>query len=134
MSWRSSVSIKLGAHRSIWRTYAKVGVFVGAGGGDLVTVKKQADAAVQKSEVRPVADPILIVHSTELKVRADGFEWEVPAGAGAKMHFSAFVKNGTWTEVGDYVGAACEKKRTFQMTVKRRGPSTWPAGTLVSRD
>jgi hypothetical protein len=71
--------------------------------------------------------------TTEMKVKPDGFEWEVPAGPGAKMQFSAVVKNGTWTEVGDYVGPDGAKKRTFQMTVKRRGNSKWPAGTLVPR-
>ena len=71
--------------------------------------------------------------TTELKVKADGFEWEVPAGPGAKMQFSAVVKNGTWTEVGDYVGSDGAKKRTFQMAVKRSGHSKWPAGTLVPR-
>jgi hypothetical protein len=71
--------------------------------------------------------------TTELKVKPDGFEWEVPAGPSATMQFSAVVKNGTWTEVGDYVGSDGAKKRTFQMTVKRRGTSEWPAGTVVPR-
>ena len=71
--------------------------------------------------------------ATELMVNPDGFEWEVPAGPGAKMHFSAVVKNGTWTEVGDYLGADGAKKRTFQMTVKRSGNSKWPGGTVVPR-
>lgn len=71
--------------------------------------------------------------TTELKVKPDGFEWEVPAGPGAKMQFTAVIKNGTWTEIGEYVGSDGSKKRTFQMTVKRRGTSKWPAGTLVPR-
>jgi hypothetical protein len=71
--------------------------------------------------------------TTVLKLKADGFEWEVPAGPGAKMQFAAVVKDGMWTEVGDYVGPDGSKKRTFQMTVKRIGTSNWPAGTLVPR-
>jgi hypothetical protein len=71
--------------------------------------------------------------TTELKVKPDGFEWTIPAGPGAKMQFSAVVRNGIWTEVGDYVGPDDAKKRTFQMTVKRSGNSKWPAGTLVPR-
>lgn len=71
--------------------------------------------------------------ATELKVKPDGFEWAIPAGPSAKMQFSAVVKNGIWTEVGDYVGPGGAKERTFQMTVKRSGSSKWPAGTLVPR-
>jgi len=71
--------------------------------------------------------------TTELKVKPDGFEWEVPAGPGAKMQFAATVTNGTWIEVGDYVASSGAKQRTFHMAVKRIGSSDWPAGTLVAR-
>jgi len=71
--------------------------------------------------------------TTGLELNANGFGWEVPAGPGAKMLFTAVVKDGVWHEVGDYVGVDGMRKRTFQMTVKRRGPSKWPAGTLVPR-
>lgn len=57
--------------------------------------------------------------TTELKVKPHCFEWEVPAGPGAKMQFTATVQNGTWTEVGDYVPSSGTKQRTFHMTVKR---------------
>jgi hypothetical protein len=44
--------------------------------------------------------------STELKVTDDGFEWEVPAGPGARMQFKAVVRNGLWTGTGYFAGPA----------------------------
>jgi hypothetical protein len=70
--------------------------------------------------------------TAELKVTGTGFEWDVPAGPGAKMHFVAKVQNGTWTEVGDYVGADGKSRRTFEMTVKRVRDTSWPAGQAVA--
>ena len=69
--------------------------------------------------------------TTELKLTPDGFAWEVPAGPGAKMQFTAVVKNGTWTEVGNYVAANGQTKRAFEMSVRRLRPSKWPGGERV---
>ena len=70
--------------------------------------------------------------TTELKLTATGFEWEIPAGPGAKMHFTAVVKDGVWKEVGDFVSGNAPPRRTFEMTVRRLRPSKWPAGELVA--
>lgn len=71
--------------------------------------------------------------TTELKVKPNGFEWEVPAGPAAKVQFAAVVKNGVWTELGHYVGADGKPRRTVEMQVRKLRPSKWPAGELVKR-
>jgi hypothetical protein len=71
--------------------------------------------------------------TAEIKVNVDGFEWDVPAGPGAKMHFNAQVKDNVWTEVGDYVPADGHSARTFHMAARRIGDSQWPAGTPIRR-
>ena len=73
------------------------------------------------------------VTSAELNLIATGFEWEVPAGPRAKMHFTATVKNGMWNETGDYVAEGSDPRRTFEMNVRRLRPSDWPAGKPVKR-
>ncbi|MBA3677059.1 MAG: DUF1579 domain-containing protein [Sphingosinicella sp.] len=70
--------------------------------------------------------------STQMKVSGHGFEWEIPAGPQAKMHFKAVVENGVWTEVGEYVGPSGKPRRTFHMEVRKLRPTAWPAGSLVS--
>lgn len=71
--------------------------------------------------------------TAELKLTRTGFEWEVPAGPGAKMHFTATIANGHWNEVGDYVANGAPPRRTFEMNVHRLRSSKWPAGDLVKR-
>lgn len=70
--------------------------------------------------------------TTELEVRADGFDWAVPAGPGRKMRFKAMIKDGSWTETGELVLPNGSARRTFSMTVKRLRSTSWPAGSSVS--
>ena len=70
--------------------------------------------------------------STNLKVMANGFEWEVPAGPKATMHFKAVVEGGVWTETGDLVGSDGQPRRTFEMKVRKLRPTSWPAGKPVA--
>lgn len=69
--------------------------------------------------------------TAELTLTDDGFTWDVPAGPSAKLHFVATVRNGVWSEVGDYVGADGRTRRTFRMTVKRLRPTNWLAGQVA---
>lgn len=66
--------------------------------------------------------------STVLTLTGTGFEWEVPAGPQARMHFKAIVQNGRWTETGELIGPSGPPQRTFEMTVRRLRPTKWPAG------
>jgi hypothetical protein len=56
---------------------------------------------------------------------ADGFGWEIPAGS-VTIRYRAVVKDGTWTEVGDRIGAGKDPVRFFEMRLTRVGDSAWP--------
>ncbi|HEY0086236.1 MAG TPA: DUF1579 domain-containing protein [Allosphingosinicella sp.] len=69
--------------------------------------------------------------TAELKLVPNGFEWDVPAGPSALLHFSATVKDGLWTEVGDFIGPDGTPRRTFEMKVRKLRATTWPAQSAV---
>lgn len=69
-----------------------------------------------------------------LKLTSDGFSWEIPAGPGVTIRYSATVKNGSWKEVGDRIIRDQEPVRFFEMELKRMGETTWPAeGALLPK-
>jgi hypothetical protein len=61
-----------------------------------------------------------------------GFIWEMPAGPGATILYTATVQDGVWHEVGDYIREGGQPMRFFEMTLNRVGDSDWPAGGAVS--
>ena len=61
---------------------------------------------------------------------ADGFTWEVPAGA-MTIRYTATVKDSAWREVGDRIMPGREPVRFFEMNLKRVGDTTWPAAGAV---
>jgi hypothetical protein len=63
-----------------------------------------------------------------------GYVWEIPAGPGAVIRYTATFVAGIWTEVGDYVAGAQPPRRVFVMTLKRIGDSDWPEAGGVPRD
>lgn len=71
------------------------------------------------------------VTTSNLKLTGNGFEWSVPAGPKARMHFVAVVQNGSWHETGDFIGADGKARRNFEMTVKKLRPTAWPATKAV---
>ncbi len=67
----------------------------------------------------------------ELKMNDAGYSWEVPAGPGTTIRYTATVKEGAWKEVGDRIVKDQEPVRFFEMELKRVGDSDWPsAGTI----
>ncbi|MBV9930211.1 MAG: DUF1579 domain-containing protein [Alphaproteobacteria bacterium] len=67
-----------------------------------------------------------------LKVTPDGYVWEVPAGPGAVIRYTATIGNGAWREVGHYIAAAGgEPRQIFEMNLKRVGDTDWPSGGAV---
>ncbi|MES2015290.1 MAG: DUF1579 domain-containing protein [Pseudomonadota bacterium] len=62
---------------------------------------------------------------------ADGFSWDIPAGP-MTIHYTATIKGDTWTEVGDRIIPGKEPVRFFEMTLKRIGDTTWPAGGAIA--
>lgn len=65
-----------------------------------------------------------------IKPTADGYVWEIPAGP-ITIRYTAVIKDGTLHEVGDRIAPAKDPVRFFEMTLKRVGDSTWPAGGAV---
>lgn len=61
---------------------------------------------------------------------ADGFTWEIPAGA-MTIRYSATIKDGAWREVGDRVLPGKEPIRFFEMNLKRVGDTPWPAAGAI---
>lgn len=62
---------------------------------------------------------------------SDGFSWEIPAGP-ATIRYSATVKDGTWTEVGDRIVPGKDPERFFEMKLTRIGDSEWPQSGAIS--
>lgn len=61
---------------------------------------------------------------------ADGFVWEIPAGP-MTIRYTAVVKDGAWSEVGDRMMPGKEPVRFFEMNLKRMGDTSWPAAGAV---
>lgn len=68
-----------------------------------------------------------------LTLLPEGFAWEIPAGP-MTIRYTATVKDGTWHEVGDRVVPGKDPVRFMEMTLKRIGDTTWPAGGAVAPD
>ena len=66
-----------------------------------------------------------------LVVTADGFQWEMPAGPGAIVRYTATVKGDSFREVGERLVPGHEPQRIFEMDLKRVGATDWPAAGPV---
>ena len=62
---------------------------------------------------------------------AEGYAWEIPAGP-MTIKYTATIKDGVLTEVGDRVMPGKDPVRFFEMTLKRIGDSEWPAAGAVA--
>jgi hypothetical protein len=61
---------------------------------------------------------------------SDGFTWQIAAGPAA-IRYTAVVKDGMWTEVGDRIVPGKDPMRFFEMRLTRVGDSEWPgAGSI----
>ncbi len=66
-----------------------------------------------------------------LNLNDTGYFWEVPAGPGMTIRYTATVKDGAWKEVGDRIAKGKEPVRFFEMELKRISDSNWPmVGTI----
>lgn len=65
-----------------------------------------------------------------IELRPDGFIWSIPAGP-AVIRYTSTVKDGTWIEVGERLAPGQPPLRTFEMTLRRIGPTDWPAAGAV---
>ncbi|HEX4859171.1 MAG TPA: hypothetical protein VFV17_09130 [Usitatibacteraceae bacterium] len=61
----------------------------------------------------------------------DGYTWEIPAGP-MTIRYTATIKDGTLTEVGDRIAPGKEPVRFFEMRLTRLGDSAWPGAGAVA--
>jgi hypothetical protein len=64
---------------------------------------------------------------------SDGYQWEIPLGAAAKVRYVATVRGGELHEVGDVVVEGREPRRIFEMRLQRIGDTDWPAAGAIPR-
>lgn len=60
-----------------------------------------------------------------IEVAADGFTWTMQSGP-AKLRYTATVKDGMWTEIGDRLVDGQSPVRIYEMTLRRVGNTDWP--------
>jgi hypothetical protein len=66
-----------------------------------------------------------------LQVKPDGYVWEIPAGPGAIVRYTATIGNGAWREVGERIAGGGAPVQIFEMNLKRVGDTNWPAADPV---
>ena len=62
---------------------------------------------------------------------ADGYVWEVPAGPGAIVRYTATISDGAWREVGERVAGTAKPVQIFEMNLRRVSDTDWPAAGAV---
>jgi hypothetical protein len=62
---------------------------------------------------------------------ADGYVWEVPAGPGAIIRYTATIRGGTLREVGERIVGDAPPVQMFEMNLRRVGDTAWPASEAV---
>jgi hypothetical protein len=67
----------------------------------------------------------------ELKLKADGFVWVIPAGPAMTIRYTATIKNGTWREVGERIAEGRAPVQFLEMNLKRIGDSDWPGAGAI---
>jgi hypothetical protein len=68
----------------------------------------------------------------KLDVRPDGYVWQVPAGPGVLIRYTATIGGGKWREVGERMAGTAAPVPIFEMNLKRVGDTAWPASSPVS--
>jgi hypothetical protein len=66
-----------------------------------------------------------------LALASDGYTWDIPAGP-MTIHYTAVIKDGAWSEVGDRIVSGKDPVRFFEMNLKRVGDTDWPAAGAIS--
>jgi hypothetical protein len=65
---------------------------------------------------------------------ADGYTWDVPAGPGAIVRYTATIKDNRLHEVGDRIAGSGDPVRVFEMRLERIGDTEWPEqGAIAPR-
>lgn len=66
------------------------------------------------------------------KPTEDGYTWDVPAGPGTIIRYTAGISGNRLHEVGDRIVGGNAPTRVFEMTLERIGETDWPEAGAVS--
>jgi hypothetical protein len=66
-----------------------------------------------------------------LRVTDTGYVWEIPAGPGAIIRYTATIGDGAWREIGERIAGEAPPLQIFEMNLRRVGDTSWPAGDPV---
>ena len=66
------------------------------------------------------------------KPTEDGYTWDVPAGPGAIIRYTARIAGNRLQEVGDRIAGDSAPTRVFEMALERIGETDWPEAGAVS--
>ena len=64
-----------------------------------------------------------------LELLPDGFAWSIAAGP-ATIRYTATVKDGVWTEVGERIASGAPPVRIFEMILRRIGNASWSQNSV----
>ena len=142
--WRGRATTLLpnGDQRSITQT-ERIGPFLGGtvkviegrgydGGGQVVFNAfgiVSFDPASQKYSIRSYAQG----RQGDFPFRPtdDGYTWEVPAGPGAFVRYTATIRDNQLREIGERVAGGAAPVRVFEMVLERVGDTRWPEDGAV---
>ena len=60
-----------------------------------------------------------------------GVVWELPLGPNALVRYTITLTDDTWHEIGEYIAAGQEPRRTIDIQLKRTRDTDWPAAQAV---
>ncbi len=66
-----------------------------------------------------------------LALTSNDYTWDIPAGP-MTIHYTAVIKDGVWSEVGDRIVSGKDPVRFFEMNLKRVRDTDWPAAGAIS--
>ena len=66
-----------------------------------------------------------------LEVTPTGYVWQIPAGPGAIIRYTATVAGTHWREIGERVAGTAPPMQIFEMNLTRVGDTNWPAADPV---
>ena len=66
-----------------------------------------------------------------IRPTADGYVWEIPAGPGAVIRYTATIRDGTLREIGERVVEGAPPMQIFEMNLRRVSDTGWPAADPV---
>ena len=66
-----------------------------------------------------------------LEPKADGYVWQIPAGPGAIIRYTATITKDHWREIGERIAGDDPPMQMFEMNLTRVGDTKWPAGDAI---